>query len=466
MSEVKVNKLSPRSGTTVTIGDSGDTINVVGTLQNNGTAVEVDSVTFKEGGTNFTNSLLVGTDSTGTLDAATGNTGVGVGVFAALTSGDNNIAVGLNSLAALTTGTENTAVGSGALDSNTTGGCNVAIGADSLSANTTASRGTAIGRCALASNTDGDANTAVGDLAMEDCTTGDLNTAIGTESLKNLTTGCYNVALGRSSAEALTTANSNTALGYQSLKTNTTGCQNVAVGTQALENNDTGCRNVAVGLCSLFSIAGAGNENTGIGYGVGCAITTGDENALLGYRAGFNITTGSCNIAIGPSACTDAGETSNSISMGYAVVSIANAVTFGSGSTDSRIAFGATSITAPSDQRLKEDIQDDTAGLSFINDLRPVTYRWRKEKDIPAEMRTHVAGSEKRYKNDKVNHGFIAQEVKQAIDNHPELKDGFDMWAEEDTLDGRQRIAEGALIPMLVNAIKELKARIEVLENE
>jgi len=42
MSEVKVNKLSPRSGTTVTIGDSGDTINIVGTLQNNGSALPGD----------------------------------------------------------------------------------------------------------------------------------------------------------------------------------------------------------------------------------------------------------------------------------------------------------------------------------------------------------------------------------------------------------------------------------------
>jgi len=42
MSEVKVNKLSPRSGTTVTIGDSGDTINIVGTLQNNGSALTGD----------------------------------------------------------------------------------------------------------------------------------------------------------------------------------------------------------------------------------------------------------------------------------------------------------------------------------------------------------------------------------------------------------------------------------------
>ena len=42
MSEVKVNKISSRSGTTVTIGDSGDTTNIVGTLQNNGAALTGD----------------------------------------------------------------------------------------------------------------------------------------------------------------------------------------------------------------------------------------------------------------------------------------------------------------------------------------------------------------------------------------------------------------------------------------
>ena len=42
MSEVKVNKVSPRSGTTLTIGDSGDTTNIVGTLQNNGAALVGD----------------------------------------------------------------------------------------------------------------------------------------------------------------------------------------------------------------------------------------------------------------------------------------------------------------------------------------------------------------------------------------------------------------------------------------
>jgi len=141
----------------------------------------------------------------------------------------------------------------------------------------------------------------------------------------------------------------------------------------------------------------------------------------------------------------------------------ANNFTFGNGSLDSNIAFGATSITSPSDERFKEDVANSTAGLAFINDLRPVTYKWKKEKDLPTTMNAYVEGSEKRVMNDNTNHGFIAQEVKAAIDAHPELKDGFDMWMEKDS-DGQQRVAPSALVPMLVKAIQELTARIETLE--
>ena len=38
MSKLEVDKVTPQSGTTLTIGDSGDTTNIVGTLQNNGSA--------------------------------------------------------------------------------------------------------------------------------------------------------------------------------------------------------------------------------------------------------------------------------------------------------------------------------------------------------------------------------------------------------------------------------------------
>ena len=65
--------------------------------------------------------------------------------------------------------------------------------------------------------------------------------------------------------------------------------------------------------------------------------------------------------------------------------------------------------------------------------------------------------------NGKYNHGFIAQEVKEVIDRY-DLKEGFDLWTEE--IDGRQRIGESALIPMLVKSIQELSAEVEQLKQK
>ena len=39
MSKLEANTLAPSTGTTLTVGESGDTVNIVGTLQNNGAAV-------------------------------------------------------------------------------------------------------------------------------------------------------------------------------------------------------------------------------------------------------------------------------------------------------------------------------------------------------------------------------------------------------------------------------------------
>ena len=114
---------------------------------------------------------------------------------------------------------------------------------------------------------------------------------------------------------------------------------------------------------------------------------------------------------------------------------------------------------------MKEEIITSTAGLSFLNDLRPVTFKWKKEKDIPTTLKGYKEGSETRYKTDATEHGFIAQEVKTAIDAHSEIKDGFEMWREDD-LDGRQRVAEGALIPVLVKAVQELSAKNDALAAE
>ena len=144
MSEVKVNKISPRSGTTITLGDSGDTFTVpsgvtfdassgglAGTLttaaQPNITSVgTLTSLTVEEGGRikldgsspkgGFFNTALgelalraMGTSSTGTNNY---NTAIGYATLRNLTGGGQNTAIGnlaLNSLTGIAG--NNTAVG-------------------------------------------------------------------------------------------------------------------------------------------------------------------------------------------------------------------------------------------------------------------------------------------------------------------------------------------------------------------
>ena len=124
--------------------------------------------------------------------------------------------------------------------------------------------------------------------------------------------------------------------------------------------------------------------------------------------------------------------------------------------------MGNTSWIGSSDERLKENITSSTAGLSFVNDLRPVTFNWKKRKDIPSELNGYEEGSEERYNlTDTTKHGFIAQEVKTVIDNHSEVKDGQEFWTTKP--DGTQSLAVGALMPMLVKALQEADAKIEAL---
>ena len=315
----------------------------------------------------------------------------------------------------------------------------------------------------------GNYNVVVGDEAGTAITTGANNTAVGYLSLTANTTGTGNSAVGRSALGSNTTGSGNAAFGAYwvgnvnaAMAVNTTGASNSAFGAGALSANTTAANNTAVGFSALGANT-TGASNTAVGYAASDTTTTGLRNVCIGDLSGAVLTTGSDNILIGSATAVSASGAASQYVMGSGVTSAGNSnFTFGSGTTDSNIAFGATTITAPSDVRLKEDIQDEEVGLGFINDLRPVTFQWKKEKDIPEEMKAHVAGSEKRTMNGKHNHGFIAQEVKAVIDNH-NMKDGFDMWT-EDGSDGRQRLGDASLMPIMVKALQELSAKNDALE--
>jgi len=309
----------------------------------------------------------------------------------------------------------------------------------------------------------------IGENVFNALTSGDDSLALGNNALATMTTGSANIAIGNNTNDQCTTENYNIAIGYNAMTADVNGAEfNVAIGSGALNSLTTGDSNVALGHNAALSQTTAG-ANVIIGSDAGRDLTEGTDCTLIGYDAGYHgnaTTTGTSITILGAKSHASGATNVRQIVLGYNVTGAANdSLTFGDASTDCRINFGQTSITAPSDIRMKENIETATAGLDFINDLRPVTYNWKQRKDIPVELNTHVEGSTERYNNDKLNHGFIAQEVKEVIDNHPEIKDGFNMWNEDDA-DGRQRIGETALVPVLVTAMQEMSAKIDTLQNE
>ena len=179
------------------------------------------------------------------------------------------------------------------------------------------------------------------------------------------------------------------------------------------------------------------------------ATTTGSGNTFIGaYVRGASVTAG-YNIVVG--------YDSNAASAG------AGYCTFGYNNARTYISLGGTTWSGTSDSRLKENVADHTLGLGFINALRPVTYNWKKKKDVPSELSDYYKeGSNDRVNNtDALRHGFIAQEVKTVMDSNSVASDSFNLW---DTMaDGTQALADGELIPILVKALQEADNKIDAL---
>jgi hypothetical protein len=170
----------------------------------------------KQEGTDFTDSLLVGHTTTGTLSASIENTGVGIDTLDALTSADRNTAVGYQAGTAITTSPNNTLVGRAAGQVIATGtGLNTFIGSASGFYNY-GSNNVGVGASSL--------QAASGDGA------GYENTGIGSSSLVAITSGDRNAGLGYQSLAAVNAGNNNIGIGYTSGNNITSGDGNVVIG--------------------------------------------------------------------------------------------------------------------------------------------------------------------------------------------------------------------------------------------
>ena len=126
--------------------------------------------------------------------------------------------------------------------------------------------------------------------------------------------------------------------------------------------------------------------------------------------------------------------------------------------------FCADTTISSSDSRDKTDVSDFSLGLAWINALRPVTYRWDRRTwyGTDAEPYGTPDGSKKR---SKLNLGFLAQEALEV-----EKANGYGTSNDNSlicnlTEDGMSYgMKYERLIPILVNAIKELSTKVTALE--
>jgi hypothetical protein len=247
-----------------------------------------------------------------------------------------------------------------------------------------------------------------------------------------------NVVFGEGAGNAITTGNGNVVIGSSAMDVNTDGNDNIVIGHNAMGAATSDGRTVAIGVNALkLQNQTFSPMNTAVGYAADDANVSGFGRTCIGGSSGGGAT-GDNITNIGYQAVTSTSSVSNEITLGNSSV------------TSLRCAV--TSITSLSDERDKSEIKDLEYGLDLIDALQPREFVWDNRVETDKEGKEFFSSNK-----GKKDFGFIAQEV-QALDNDT-LRLVYDENPE------KLELSYGKLVPVLVKAIQELKAEIELLKS-
>lgn len=322
----------------------------------------------------------------------------------------------------------------------------------------------------------GDYNTGVGSSALYTLTTGVRNTGIGYQSLLRMTSGSYNTGVGYGSMLSTTTSSHNTGIGYNNLRSNTTGSYNTAVGSETLYKNFSSMHNSTLGYRAMHNNT-SGSYNTSVGSQSLRMSTSGTRNTATGYQSGYSVTTGSYNTSVGYSSLSVNRTGSYNTAIGYGTGmflsnDLTNTTSIGNGAfvtCSNQVQIGNSSVTqiggfvpwsTVSDGRFKSDIQENVAGLEFINSLRPVSYQLDKEKINRFLGMDNVEGVADNKLANKRYTGFVAQEVAELVDKNGYVFEGVKVPA-PDCSNSYYTIRYSEFVVPLVKAVQELSKELE-----
>jgi hypothetical protein len=210
---------------------------------------------------------------------------------------------------------------------------------------------------------------------------------------------------------------------------------------------------IAANIASSYrQLNGVHQWNTAVTGSVGALINgTGNFTQAMTLDASGNLLVGKTSASVptvGFQSLSN-GETSSTMASSTSAASTLNVYSTGATAYRFYVALNGTisatntTISAISDARLKENVQDIDVGLGAILALKPRKFDWKegKGKDI------------------KGDRGFIAQEFEQVF---PQLVDEWKDAAPEG--EAPYKSVRQDLIPVLVKAIQELTARVQTLE--
>ena len=460
---------------------------------------------------------------TGTTTTAEQNVAVGINALEDITTGDHNIAIGSSAGANLTTANSTVFIGSNAgqavttegsgtppisdgsigigksaLSNLTSGAGNIAIGFEAGKGIVDSSNNLAIGYQAMLDHVRTDTqNIAIGNYALDQCTEDAYNTAVGYQALteqRNVNAGSleatYNTALGWKAGDALVghgdedKGKKNTFIGASTDADDTTGYNQTVIGygttgvadntvtlgnadvTAVYMGSDSGarvyCKDLIAKKEGLCNISLTSFSSTGTGEGATIYLNRSNHGTLNNYAAldtndvlGDIIFSGSDTDSIesGASINVQAAETWDSDSRGtqmtfQCVPSGANSTTI----TNRLHIAGDGTLTASSsndisDEELKENIENVENGLDTIKKLQGRTFTWKESAYMP---------SGKKY-------GLIAQELEKILPDLVHDKSGI---REKEDGSYYKSIQMSGVIPVLIEAVKELSAKVEALENK
>jgi hypothetical protein len=430
----------------------------------------------------------------GLTPTPSGNVAVGSKSQAANLHGDENTSVGTFALMQ-NEGSDNTAFGYSALKLNTKGQENAAFGYKCLILNGIGYRNSGFGFWAGAQNPDGIHNSYFGWYAGRNHLGGDYSTCIGSQAGQAWTTSASNTFVGALSGygagTGVLTTSQNVAVGAEAM---TWGNTSVAIGhlarTGASGSSQDGCvavgksatasatRSMAVGISATASgsdsiaigrsATASGSRNIGIGETCvatgsqqvtvvgGLAEGLADYTTAIGCQAGRNFN-GNYNTFLGRAAGLQTVTYLNCTLLGAnTTVTGSNQVQLGDSATTT-YAYGA--VQNRSDARDKAEVRDTVLGLSFIEQLRPVDFKYDFREDYGWGEKD---GSKIR---NRYHHGLIAQEVKEVIDSL-----GVDFGGYQDhSINGGQdvlSIGYSELIGPLIRAVQELSAEVKQLQQQ